>query len=121
MVIPPVSIIGPIEAKRDDLVARLRANLNAAADDIWVAAAIDSAITYVIDQTNRNAIGLPDDLLTQNGIVGFATRIYQDSFMPNGTSVGIGDPVFTPDFAPEHLFKHWRHYFLRLYPKWGIA
>lgn len=119
--IPPSTVLGPIEAKLPDLVARVASNLHADAADEWVMSAVDAAVAYVIDYSNRNEIGLPDDALTMNGLVGFATRIYQDGFSPNGVNVAIGDPMFTPTFSPEHLFKHWRHYFLRLYPKWGIA
>jgi len=104
-----------------ELVERVRANLNAAADDEQVSEAVNAAVLYVIDYSGRNDIGLPDDALTQNGIVGYATRIYQDAFSPSGAQVAIGDPLFTPMFAPEHLFKHWRHYFLRLYVAWGVA
>ena len=119
--IPPTTVLGPIEAVLPTIVARVESNLHATTGDVWVTSAVDSAVEYVIDYTNRNDVGLPDDALTQNGIVGFATRIYQDAFMPLGQALAMGDPAFTPEFAPEHLFKHWRHYFLRLYPKWGVA
>ena len=119
--IPPATVLGPIEAVMPDLVERVRKNLHAAPDDEQVAEAVSAAVLYVIDYSDRNELGLPDDALTQNGIVGYATRIYQDAFSPSGAQVAVGDPFFAPVFAPEHLFKHWRHYFLRLYVGWGIA
>ena len=124
--IPPVTVLGPIEAKRDELIDRVRENLHVIAGtvedpELWVPSAVDSAIGYVIDYSNRNSVGLPDDALTCNGIVGFATRIYQDAFAPRGVQLAISDAIFEPVFTPEHLFKHWRHYFLRLYVRWGVA
>lgn len=119
--IPPATVLGDIEQQLPLVVQRVAANLHVDESDQWVIGAVDAAVAYVIDYTNRNAIGLPGDALTMNGLVGFATRIYQDGFAPQQVNVAVGDPVFEPIFTPEHLFKHWRHYFLRLYVKWGVA
>lgn len=125
IVIPPEIVTGPIETKRPAIIGRVSANVHVAYDvdapDEWVSSAVDAAIVYVIRQTNRQAVGLPDDALTTNGLIGFATRIFLDGFSANGAQVAIGDPSFEPIFQPEHLFKHWRHYFTQLYPRWGIA
>lgn len=119
--IPPTTVLGPIESRLPDIVGRVAANVNGDASDEWVVSAVDAAVGYVIDYTNRNTIGLPDDALTVNGLVGFATRIYLDAWNPNGSNVAIGDPTFEPIYQPEVLDKHWRHYWRRLYVGWGIA
>jgi hypothetical protein len=119
--IPPDSILGPIEARIPDIVARVAQNLNAAPEDEWVQTAVESAIIYVTDYTNRNALGLPNDSLTVSGLVVFGTRIHQDAFAPNGAQVAVGDSSFEPIFQPEHLYKHVRHYFNRLDVTWGVA
>jgi hypothetical protein len=118
---PDVLVIGPIAARVDEIAERVRENLHADPLDAWVETAVDAALVYVIDQTNRADVGLPDDELTVHGLVGFASRIYLDAFSPGGAQVAVGDTSFAPIFNPEHLFKHWRHYFLRLYPSWGIG
>jgi len=120
-VIPPDSIIGPIEVRLQEIVNRVAENLHGEVTDPWITSAVDAAIVFVLDQTNRNSVGLPSDPLTVNGLVGFATRIYLDAFSPNGSQVAIADPTFEPIFQPENLWKHWRHYFKRLYPRWGVA
>lgn len=122
---PVVDTLGAIEAKLPDIAARVAENLHITSEsedvDVWVASAVDAAVGYVIGATNRSSVGLPDDALTVNGLVGFSTRIYQDGFSPNGVQLAIVDPTFEPIFQPEHLYKHWRHYFARLQMRWGIA
>ena len=121
-IIPPeIATIGPIEAVLPDLVARVAANLHADASDEWVIGAVDAAVTYVIRQTNRAEIGLPDDFVTRSGIVGFATRIYLDAYHPNGATTAFADDTFVPLLNPSALWKHWRDYFTQLYRRWGIA
>lgn len=113
--------VGPISTLLTTVTARVADNLHAELPDEWITSAVDAAVEYVTVWTNRETLGLPDDPLTVNGLVGFATRIYQDAFMPGGASVAIADPSFVPIFTPEHLFKHWRHYFNRLNVAWGVA
>ena len=110
---------GPIEDKRDEIIARVATLLHVPAEDVWCGAAVDAAIEYAIDATNRQEVGLPDTALTVNGIVIFATRLYTDT--PNGAQVAIGDPSFDPIFQPESLWKHVRHYFDHLDVAWGVA
>lgn len=120
--IPPiVDDIGPIADVRDEIVARVAANTNADANDEWVGRAVDDAIGYVIDYTNRSAVGLPADATTVNGIVGYATRIYLDAWQPNGVGGALVDPTFEPIFRPSFVFREWRSKFLRLYVRWGVA
>jgi hypothetical protein len=114
-----VQTTGPLSTRYDDIVARVASLIHVPADDVWVAAAVDSAIEFVISKTNRELVGLPDDPLTVNGIVLFSQRLYLDT--PNGAQVAIGDPSFDPIFQPESLWKHVRHYFDRLDVAWGIA
>ena len=114
-------VVGPIAARIPEIAARVATNVHAATADAWIERAVDAAIAYVIEWTNRADVGLPDDALTVTGLVGFAERIYLDAFSPNGAQVAVADAGFAPVFQPEHLFKHWRHYFLRLYPSWGVA
>lgn len=113
--------VGPIDDMLSTIVARVADNLHADPDDVWVIGAVEAAAEYVTVWTNRETLGLPDDQLTVNGLVGFATRIYQDAFMVGGAQVAVMDAGFAPIFAPEHLFKHWRHYFNRLNVAWGVA
>lgn len=112
-------IIGPIADKRDEIIARVASALHVPAEDVWVAAAVDSAIEYAIDSTNRDLLGLPDTPLTVSGLVIFAQRLYLDS--PNGAQVAVGDAGFDPIFLPESLWKHVRHYFDHLDVAWGVA
>lgn len=121
--IPPVDPeVGDIGDRLEEIVARVMENLGAEGqDDTWYLSAVNAALLYVIEHENRYTVGLPDDEITVNGLVGFATRIYLDAFSPGGAQVAIGDPSFTPIFQPEHLYKHWRHYFARLRGAWGIA
>jgi hypothetical protein len=118
-VIPPDSILGPIEERLPAIMLRVATILHT--EDPEIETAVLAAVIFVIDQTNRNTVGLPDDALTIEGLVGFSTRIYLDAYSPNGSQVAIADPTFEPIFQPENLWKHWRHYFRRLYPRWGIA
>jgi hypothetical protein len=120
--IPPVTTtLGDIETRLPEIQARVAANLHVVADDPWVEQAVDAAVVYVIDYTARNDVGLPDDNLTAAGLVLFGTRIYLDAFSPGGAQVAVADPTFEPIFQPEHLFKHVRHYFMRLTSQWGVA
>lgn len=119
--IPPLTTFGPVEDRIPEIVARVAQNLHVTLPDDWVEQAVDSAVIFVIDRTNRNEIGLPADSLTVSGLVGFSTRIHQDAFSPNGAQVAVGDGSFEPTFLPENLWKHWRHYFTRLNPAWGVG
>lgn len=114
-----VQTTGPLSSRYDDIVARVASLIHVPADDMWVAAAVDSAIEFVISKTNREEIGLPDDPLTVQGIVLLAQRLYLDT--PNGAQVAVGDPSFDAIFQPESLWKHVRHYFDRLDVSWGVA
>ena len=112
-------VVGPIAAARDMIIDRVAELLHVAPDDVWVAAAVDSAIIYARTYTNRDEVGLPDDPLTVNGVVVFAQRLYLDT--PSGVNVAVGDAGFEPIFQPEHLWKHVRHYFDPLDIAYGIA
>ena len=112
---------GDIADRITEIVARVRANLHAADDNEWVDHAVDAAIQYVIVWTDRTEYGLPADDLTATGIVGFAERIYLDQYAPSGAQSTIGDDTFDPIYNPEHLYRHWRHYFAHLTSGWGIA
>jgi len=113
-------MIGPIEDRHDEITARVANNLHTTAD-VWVTSAVDSAIEYVLIKTERVDVGLEDNELTVNGLVGFSERLYLDAFSPNGVNVSVADPAFEPIFQPEHLWKHWRHYFEVRKIAWGIA
>jgi hypothetical protein len=78
-----------------------------------VAAAVASAVQYVGTYTALTARGLPvpDDALTESGLVGFATRMFLDQYAPMGSSSAFGDPSFPPVFTPEDVYAHWHHYF----------
>ena len=120
--IPPAVIeVGPIATRIPEIAARVATNVHAATTDAWIENAVDAAVLYVISWTGRAAVGLPDDALTVAGLVGFAERIYLDAYSPNGAQVAVADASFAPMFQPEHLFKHWSHYFQRLEIAWGIA
>ena len=113
---------GDIADRLPEIAARVRANLHADPDDEWVDHAIDAAIGYVIVWGDLAEVGLPADDLTATGLVGFAERIYLDPAGPNGTQGAIGDyTTFEPTYTPEHLYRHWRHYFKHLTAGWGIA
>lgn len=113
--------VGPISTLLSTVVGRVADNLHGDPADTWIISAVDAAVEYVTVWTNRETLGLPDDPLTVNGLVGFATRIYLDAFTPGGAQVAVVDPSFVPIYQPEHLFKHWRHYFNRLDVAWGVA
>jgi len=114
-------VVGPIAARIPEIAARVATNVHAATVDDWIQRAVDAAIAYVIEWTNRADVGLPDDALTVTGLVGFSERIYLDSFSPNGAQVAVADADFSPIFQPEHLAKHWRHYWQHLDVAWGVA
>ena len=116
-----VIVVGPIETRLSEIAARVAANIHSATPDVWVIRAVDAAVVYVIEWTNRTDVGLPDDALTISGLVGFAERIYLDAFSPNGAQVAVADAGFAPVFQPEHLYKHWSHYFDHLQVAWGVA
>lgn len=116
---PPVLGYGPIEGSIPLILERVAKLLHDNVDDEWLALALDAAIIYVITDTAREELGLPDDSLTITGLVQFTQRIYLDT--PNGAQVAIGDPTFEPIFQPEHLYKHVRHYFKRLKVRFGVA
>ena len=119
--IPPVTVLGPIETKLSDLRERVAANLHIDASDPSLISAVDAAIAYVIDYTNRNAIGLPDDAPTVEALVGFAAAWHQSQFSPTGVQVAVGDQVFEPIFPSRAWLSYWRDHFHRLDRAWGIA
>jgi hypothetical protein len=118
---PVLSTVGPISVRFDEIVARVAANLHVDPDDVWVGSAVDAAIEYTLIKTERFDVGLDDSELNINGLVGFSTRLYMDSFSPTGANVAVGDPNFEPIFSPEKLDKHWREYFLNSKVLWGVA
>ena len=121
-VIPPAVIeVGPIGTRLPEIAARVATNVHAATADDWLQRAVDAAILYVINDTGRADVGLPDDALTVTGLVVFAERIYLDAFSPNGAQVAVADAGFAPIFQPEHLYKHVRHFFLRLKMEFGVG
>lgn len=119
--IPPATVLGPIESKLSDLQARVAENLHVDASDPWLISSVDAAILYVIDYTNRNTIGLPDDSTTMNSLVGFASAIYQSSFSPTGVQIAVADSAFEPVFPQQRVLTYWRREFHRLDRAWGIA
>jgi len=116
---PAVETTGAVATRYDDILARTAALLHVPADDVWLAAAVDSAVEYTIMKTERHEIGLPDTPLIVNGLIIFAQRLYLDS--PNGVQVSAGDPQFEPIYQPEHLWRHVRHYFDHLDVAYGVA
>jgi len=118
---PAVVVIGPIGTRIPEIVARVAANVHGSTTDVFIDNAVDAALVYVINWTNRADVGLPDDALVVNGLVGFAERIYLDSFSPNGAQVAVADAGFAPLFQPEHLAKHWSHYWKHLQVAWGVS
>ena len=112
---------GDIADRLTEISDRVRVNLHAPDDDEWVEHAINAAIGYVIAWTGRAELGLPSDDLTTFGLVGFAERIYLDQYGPTGAQTAVGDLSFEPMYTPEHLYRHWRHYFDHLTIGWGIA
>lgn len=121
IVIPPIQTIGPIEARIPEIVACVAEKLNVVdtTGPCGVETSVEAAIIFAIDQTNRYDVGLPDDSLTIKGVELLAERIHLDT--PNGAQVAVADPTFEPVFQPENLWKHVRHYFRRLYPRFGIS
>jgi len=109
----------PIVDRRTDIVDRVAANLHIDSLDVWVGSAVDAAIEYTLIKTELAE--LADTELNVNGLVGFSTRLYMDSFSPTGANVAVGDPNFEPIFSPEKLDKHWREYFLNSKILWGVA
>jgi len=117
-----VIVVGEIETRVPEIVDRVAVNVHSSTEeDAWIENAVDAAVLYVIEWTGRGEVGLPDDALAVTGLVGFAERLYLDAFSPNGAQVAVADASFAPVFQPEHLFKHWRHYFLHLQVSWGIG
>jgi len=121
--IPPAVIVyGPIETRLTEIADRVATNVHSSTEeDVWVENAVDAALVYVINDTGRADVGLPDDALTATGLIVFAERIYLDAFSPNGAQVAVADAGFAPIFQPEHLYKHVRHYFRRLQISWGVG
>jgi len=112
---------GDIAARVDEIVDRVRQNLHAAADDVWVSSAVQAAIGYVIVHNGLIDTGLPADELTVNGLVVFSTRIYLDGTSPGGVSNAYTDPTFQPVYQPENLYAHVHHFFDHLAVSWGVA
>jgi hypothetical protein len=112
-------VVGPIAGRQAEIVGRVAELLHVAPDDVWVTAAVDSATEYAVVMTNLEDVGLPDEPLVVAGLIVFAQRMYTDS--PSGVNVAIGDPSFEPIFQPENLWKHVRHYFIHLRPKFAIG
>jgi len=121
--IPPAVIeVGPVATRLTEIAARVATNVHSSIEeDVWVEEAVDAAVLYVINDTGRSDVGLPDDALTVTGLTVFAERIYLDAFSPNGAQVAVADASFAPIFQPEHLYKHVRHYFRRLQVSWGVG
>jgi len=117
-----VIVVGPIETRLSEIAARVATNVHSSIEeDVWVENAVDAAVLYVINDTGRADLGLPDDALTVTGLTVFAERIYLDAFSPNGAQVAVADAGFAPIFQPEHLYKHVRHYFRHLTMEFGVG
>lgn len=107
------------DVDRAAIAAELAALLGKSTDpvDDAVTRAVDAAVEYV-----ELTVELDDPLqatpLVDQGLIGFARAIYLDA-RARGTPGTAGDVDLV--FAPEDLWRHWRHYFEHLRTRWGMA